>query len=232
MDIEEKYQSAVQRITALRGQHNDQSLLDAFDDAESLLGRVTDKAVGIAQVQTAGARIASAVSCLGLQLPIPDMPGAMAGFIDVIKDLAGGAVFDGWMDYLDNPDLSDLAKLKTLASDFLAGLDGLDSIFIEFSALQDNIKAAVSTVSALIGCTDPVTGMGLGQQFSTIGGVLDEVNPEFKAGLDAVAAAEKHFSDPREILDDAKGRVTGMLDLDSKVTRIKDQFQQARGWLS
>ncbi|MCG8643350.1 MAG: hypothetical protein MI862_26725 [Desulfobacterales bacterium] len=232
LEIENKLATATQRINALRSLEGDPAMLAALDEAENALGHMTDKGAGLVKAQTTTARLTTATSCLGLQLPIPDMPDALGEFAGAIKDISDGAVFDRFLAYLENPDLAALTTLKDMAGEYLGRLEILEGIFAEFSVVQGGINNVLSTVSALIGCTDPATGMGLGKRFNDIGGVLEEVSPQFKAGLDAVTAAEEHFSSPVEIMNDAKGRVTGMLDLDSKVTRIKDQFQQARGWLS
>lgn len=231
LDIENKFATASRKIAGLRSLHGDQAMQEALDDAERVLGQVTGKASGMVAAQAAGSRMMAAVSCLGLQLPIPDMPDVLEEFAGVIKGLSDGVFFDLWLDVLDDPDLAALAGLKEIAGDLMASLDGLESLLADFSEIRGSINNALATVSALVSCTDPVTGMGLGQRFNTIDGVLKEVNPEFKAGLDAAAAAQNHFSNPVEVLNDAKARVTGSLDLDGKVTRIKDQFHQTRDWL-
>lgn len=235
LDIEKKFETATRKIKTLRILHADDAMQAALDETKTLLEQVTDKASGLIRVQAAGSRVTQVASCLGLQLPIPDAGAVLEQFTSVIKGLAEAAFFDEWLDALDGlvslPDLSKLASLKDLAENFFNSLGDLDGLFSDFSALQNDIKNALSTVSALVGCTDPLTGMGLGQHFQTIPDVLKAVNPDFKAGLDAVVDAKQYFSNPKDIFDDAKARVTGLLDLDGRTTRIDDQFQQVRKWL-
>lgn len=239
--IEGKLVTAKGQINHIRGLYGsgETALHSTIDEAEGMLDAAVEKATGMVTAQMSDVRIISAAQCLGLQLPIPDLGDVFDKFTQIIKGLGDGQFFDKFTAFLDGlmsclPIDSVLAKfleLRDMASGKIAELTNMDAVFGMFADLQDKMKSALSMVSSLIGCVDEATGINLGQHFKTIDSIMAETNSDFKAGLDAVSEAKKYFSDPVDVLNDAKGRITGKLDLDGQMTGIKDQFKNSFGVL-
>jgi hypothetical protein len=241
LGIENKLATAKGKINHIRGLYGsgETVLHSTIDEAEGMLDGAAEKAKGMVMAQMADVKILSAAQCLGLQLPIPDLGDVFEKFTETIKGLGDGMFFDKFTAFLDGlmshlPIESVLAKireLKDMVVGKIAELVNLDAVFGKFADLQDKMKSALSMVSSVVGCVDEAAGTNLGNHFKNIDSIMEGTNPDFKAGLDAVAEAKKHFSDPMDILNDAKGRITGKLDLDGKMAGLKDQFKKGLGGL-
>lgn len=239
--IEEKLTTAKNKINHIRGLYGspETALHSTIDDAEGMLENAAVKAKDMVMAQMSNARIISATQCLGLQLPIPDLGDVFDKFTETIKGLGDGIFFDKFAAFLDGlmshlPIESALVKLRELKSMVARKIDelvNLDAVFDKFADLQDKMRSALSMISSLVGCVDQATGTNLGQHLKKIDAIMTETNADFKSGLDAVEEAKKHFSNPMDILNDAKGRITGKLDLDGQMASVKDQFKKCLGGL-
>lgn len=242
LGIEGKLATSKSKINHIRGLYGsgETVLHSTINDAEEMLEAAAGKAKGMVEAQMSSARVISAAQCLGLQLPIPDLGDAFEKFTETIKGLADGNFFDKFTTFLDGLMshlpielvLAKIKELKGMVAGKIAELVNLNAVFGKFAELQDKMKNALSMVNSLVGCVDEAMGSSLGDHFKSIDTIMEKTNPDLKAGLDAVADAKKHFSDPVEILNDAKARATGKLDLDGKMTEVKDQFKKSLGCLA
>jgi len=240
LEIEIKLATAKDKISQIRGLYSGEAALQlAIDAIETQIENVAGKTQAMVIAQTAGIKMTSAAQCIGLQLPIPDLGGLFEKFIGTIQGLGECKFFDTFTDFLGGLTVplsieSVLAQLDGLAGLVSAKIDDLlniEGVFAEFADLQDQMKSSLSMVSSLVGCVDGA-GLDFGQQLSSLDTIMTETNPAFKLGLDAIAAAKTNFSNPIEILNDAKARVTGALDLDGQAKNLKAQFENGLGRLT
>ncbi len=240
MEIETKLATAKDKISQIRGLYSGDVVLQlAIDNAESLIENVAGKTQAMVIAQTTDIKIISAAQCLGLQLPIPDLGGVFEKFSDTIQGLGECKLFDTFTDFLDGltdslPIESVMAKFQELEGLVSAKMDELlniDIVFTTLSGLQSQMQNSLSMISSLVGCVEPATGLDFGQQLAKLDTVMAETNAAFKSGLDAITEAKANFSDPAEILSDAKARITGKLDFDGQTTNLKAQFENGLGGL-
>ncbi|MCG8632249.1 MAG: hypothetical protein MI863_00395 [Desulfobacterales bacterium] len=227
------------RIDGIRSAYaGDSGIQAAIDAVDSEINGIEASAKGIVEEKLSGINHLSSEQCLGTQLPIPDIDGAFENFSKVLEALGGGAFLTSLDSKLD-AFLSDLpgaagalAEIRDFESMIQAKsgvIDSLMSTFSAFEGVQSKMSAALSTVGLFTGCADPATGASLGRHLERIDSAIGELNPDFKAGRDAVETAKQYFTEPGEILADAKARVTGALDLDGIMTGIKDEFNTGLG---
>ena len=235
LEIEEKQGALKAKINQIRSHYDvtQIGLHSSIDQVETLLDTSVARAGSLVKNQMSDVRMTTAAQCLGLQLPIPDIDGAMDQFTQAVKHLGRGTFLDSMATLVDElvsggSVATALEKIKNIAAileDKVTGLDSLEGVFDSFAKVQDAMQRAQATVSIFLGC------MGGGQNPSghldAIDDVLARTNGNFRAGMDAVQESKIHFTKPGEILADAKARVTGKLDLDGQMTAVKDGFTTA-----
>lgn len=241
LPIETKLNAVQLRIQSIRGLYDNTNTVfqTNLNQAEVSLETAATKAKEMVETQMADVKIISAAQCLGLQLPIPDLGDVIGEYAAAIKGLADGLFFDKSTAYLDalasglsiDLAIAKLGELRALVSQQINDLVGLDDIFAAFSELQDKMKTVMSMVGSVVGCVDNASGTDISQHWNSIDSILAQTNVDFKAGLDAVSLAKQYFSNPTDILQDAKARVTGQLNLDGLMSEVKNQLNQSTALL-
>lgn len=220
------------KINNIRNIYNGNTNIQAaLDDVNTVFDGLESKAKGIVEEKITSINVLSAAQCLGTQLPIPDMDSAFENFSKILESLSGGSFLsslDYWLDnFLANLPADALAEIQNLKSLILEKINVVDTLilsFENFGNIQRKIQKALGTIATFIGCSDNATGANLGRHLSRLDSAMDELNPDFKAGKDAVEVAESHFTKPTDILTDAKARVTANLNLDGLMEDVTNEF--------
>lgn len=183
-----------------------------------------------------GAKLKSAAQCLGMQLPIPDLDEVFEKYILSLKDIADGNKLDVLLAELNS--FSNLPESKVMeAMNGLSlktekaceALEKVENVLENFTSVQEKMKETLSIVSSVAGCIDNSTGLSLNDNFKKIESLMETYSPDFKSGLDCLAETKKNFSDPSDILNDLKARMTGELNLDGEMKDLKARFEGLGG---
>ncbi len=240
LPIETKLAGIKTDIQSIRSIYSgDQDVLDALDDVESGLDTLSETSVTLTTSQLGKAQDLQSAACLALQMPINDSDAAFGTMIALVAGLAAGAFLDAF-----GNDLSTLISgpSSSVAQSTLAGtlaniqtkqnqISSIADLFTQFDTVQGRIKFALGVVSTLMGCQNS-NSQALSKQWSQVSSILPANNSDFSSGVSAATAAAENFSDPFDIFNDAKNRVTGNMDLDTEMDTLTTDMAAAEGWLA
>ncbi|WP_321495638.1 hypothetical protein [uncultured Desulfobacter sp.] len=239
LPIQTKLASIKTDITTIRDIFSgEQEVLDALDVVESGLDALGDVSVSMTTSQLGKAQDLQSAACLALQLPIDGPDAAFDAMIGLVAGLAEGIFMEAFgsviADLTSGPSavtaLSILSDVLADVQNKQAQINNILSLFDQFDTVHGLVKVAIGVVSTLMGCNNSA-GQALSNQWGQVSGILSDYNSDFLSGVAAVEAAAENYSNPIDVINDAKGRVTANMDLDSRMDALTAGMADAAGWL-
>lgn len=232
LDVEGRYTTTQAKMTQLKTTYatcvGDPAFDDAVDAVEvSILG-LRDGAVTAISDRMGGMYLTYVKQCATSILPV-ETAETFEKDMDAVTAIATGDYFDAFDSQID----SWIGEVPPLScADLITALNGLNVIingkisdvttivgdWVNLNILQSDIGQAVSLVASIaVACGDAM--------YSSISGldnsILDE-DSSLRKAVDSAKYAKNLSSDPTEILDLAKGKITDEENFDGRMTGVKD----------
>jgi len=234
LNVEGRYTQTQARMTQLKTTYTtcvgDPVFDDVIDLVEGSLLNIRDAAVSAISDRMGGMYLTYIKQCATSILPV-ETAETFEKDMDAVTAIATGDYFDGFDSQIDSwigaiPLLScvDLINalngLNSLINDKISAVTALVGDWVNENILQSDIGQAVSLVASIaVACGEAM--------YSSIAGldnsILDEDSGLRKA-VDSAKYAKNLSSDPTEILNLVKGKITTEQNFDGRMTGIKDSL--------
>ena len=168
----------------------------------------------------------TSLQCLGFQLPIPDLEDSFKAVTLTLDKFTKGDFVNQIINKLDIllqdqiTDISDkFEELKTAIALKTAKIEESSKAVDYFRQVQAEVSKVTAALNSAIGCAKEI-----GNAVRGVKGIIKETDKSFAMSLDAVERAEEIYSEPGDILNEARNRATASAGLDTKMADAKNRL--------
>jgi len=232
LDVEGRYIQTQGKLDQLRITYasctGETTFVDALDAVEDSLADIKNDAVSSVSERMGGMYLTYLKQCATAVLPV-ETAETFTKDMDAVTAISSGSYFDpfdseinSWLEAVHPLSCADMVtalnNLQTLINSKIDDISSLAADWVMMNVLQSDIGRAVALVIGIVAaCGDAM--------YSTIAGldnsILDEDSGLRKA-VDSAKYAKGLSTDPTEIINLAKGKITSEENFDGRMTGIKN----------